>query len=80
VVSRPTTVGPAYCLAPGVPDEAPRVLRTAFDAMIADPQFLADVRQRKLEIRPKSGEQVRTTVNAVWRNSHLRCWRTQQRF
>ena len=33
--------------------------------MIVDPQFLADVRQSKLEIRPKSGEQVQTTVNAV---------------
>jgi len=53
VVSLPTTVGPAYWLAPGVPDEALRVLRTAFDAMIADPQFLADVRQSKLEIRPQ---------------------------
>ncbi|HEV7599971.1 MAG TPA: hypothetical protein VGO49_06875, partial [Bradyrhizobium sp.] len=65
VVSLPTTVGPGYWLAPGVPEEALRILRTAFDAMIADPQFLADAQKSKLEIRPKSGAQVQATVDAV---------------
>jgi tripartite-type tricarboxylate transporter receptor subunit TctC len=65
VVSLPTTVGPGYWLAPGVPEEALRVLRAAFDAMITDPQFLADAQKSKLEIRPKSGAQVQATVNAV---------------
>jgi tripartite-type tricarboxylate transporter receptor subunit TctC len=65
VVSLPTTVGPGYWLAPGVPEETLRILRRAFDAMITDSQFLADARQSKLEIRPKSGAQVQVAVNAV---------------
>jgi hypothetical protein len=65
VVSLPTTVGPGYWLAPGVPEEALRILRQAFDAMIANPQFRADARQSKLEVRPKSGAQVQAAVNAV---------------
>ena len=65
VVSLPTTVGPGYWLAPGVPDDALRALRTAFDAMIADPQFLADAQKSNLQIRAKSGAQVQATVSAV---------------
>jgi tripartite-type tricarboxylate transporter receptor subunit TctC len=65
VVSLPTTVGPGYWLAPGVPDDALRALRTAFDATVTDPQFLADAEKSKLQIRAKSGPQVQATVSAV---------------
>jgi hypothetical protein len=52
-------------MAPGVPDEALRIVRTAFEAMIVDPQFLAGARQVKLEVSPKTGAQVQAAVNAV---------------
>jgi tripartite-type tricarboxylate transporter receptor subunit TctC len=64
-VSLPTTVGPAYWMAPGVPEEALRLVRKAFHAMIADPELHADARQIKLDILPKTGEQVQAAVNAV---------------
>jgi tripartite-type tricarboxylate transporter receptor subunit TctC len=64
-VSLPTTVGPGYWMAPGVPEEALRIVRKAFDMMMADPQLLADARRIKLDIVPKSGERVQTAVNAV---------------
>jgi tripartite-type tricarboxylate transporter receptor subunit TctC len=65
VVSLPTTVGPAYWMAPGVPQEALRIVREAFDATVADPQFLADAKAIKLAINPKSGAEVAAAVNAV---------------
>jgi len=64
-VSLPTTVGPAYWMAPGVPEDALRAVRKAFDTMIAGPELLADARQLKLDILPKTGEQVQAAVNAV---------------
>ncbi len=65
VVSLPTTVGPGYWMAPGVPEESLRIMRAAFQAMVKDGQFLAEAKQSKLEIHPKTGEQVQAAVNAV---------------
>jgi tripartite-type tricarboxylate transporter receptor subunit TctC len=65
LVSLPTTVGPGYWMAQGVPEAALAILRKAFAAMIADPQFLAEAKQSKLEVRPKTGAEVQAAVNAV---------------
>jgi len=65
VASLPTTVGPGYWMAPGVPDESLRILRKAFEAMAADPAFLAEAKQMKLEVRAKSGAEVQAAVNVV---------------
>jgi tripartite-type tricarboxylate transporter receptor subunit TctC len=65
VASLPTTVGPGYWMAPGAPEEALAILRKAFDAMVADPQFLAEAKQGKLEVRTKSGAAVQAAVNGV---------------
>jgi tripartite-type tricarboxylate transporter receptor subunit TctC len=65
VVSLPTTVGPGYWMAPGVPEEALEILRKAFETMITNPQFLAEAKSAQLEIRPKTGAEVAATVGAV---------------
>jgi hypothetical protein len=65
VASLPTTVGPGYWMAPGVPEESLRVLRKAFEAMVTDPAFLAEAKQMKLEVRAKTGAEVQAAVNVV---------------
>jgi tripartite-type tricarboxylate transporter receptor subunit TctC len=65
VVGLPTTVGPGYWMAPGVPGEALATVRRAFERMIADPGFIAGARQVKLEVNPKTGAQVQAAVSAV---------------
>jgi tripartite-type tricarboxylate transporter receptor subunit TctC len=65
VVSLPTTVGPGYWMAPGTPDEALQILRRAFEAMLASPQFVAEAKTAQLEIRAKTGAEVAATVGTV---------------
>lgn len=67
VVSLPTNVGPGYWMAPGVPEEALGILREGFASTAADPQFLADAREVRLEINPRSGAEVQAAVEAVAR-------------
>ncbi len=49
---------------PNVPPERVALLRRAFDAMVADPEFLADARQaRPRSRRPARGEELDEIVN-----------------
>ena len=43
-----------------------RILQTAFDATMKDPDFLADARTENLEIAPKSGERVKALVETMY--------------
>jgi tripartite-type tricarboxylate transporter receptor subunit TctC len=65
VIGLPATVGPGYWMAPGVPEEPIATVRKAFEAMIADPAFVAAARQVRLDINPKTGTAVQAAVNAV---------------
>lgn len=65
LVSLPTSVGPGYWLAPGVPEAALRSLRAGFAATVADPQFLADAKEIQLAIHPRSGAEVQAAVQSV---------------
>jgi tripartite-type tricarboxylate transporter receptor subunit TctC len=51
---------------PNVPLERLAVLRTAFAAMIADPEFKADAQRLHLPLAPKSGEELQTIVSAMF--------------
>ena len=46
------TVGRAFAAPPGVPDERIKALRAAFDATIADKDFIAEAEKAKIEVRP----------------------------
>ncbi len=48
---------------PNLPAERVAALRTAFDEMIADPEFRADAAKRGLEITPAAGKELEEIVN-----------------
>jgi len=50
---------------PGVPLERVKILRQAFDKMLADPAFLDDIKKKKFELDPTSGEELEVIVKEV---------------
>jgi tripartite-type tricarboxylate transporter receptor subunit TctC len=58
-------VGTAFFTAPAVPADRVAALRRAFDATMADPQFLADVAQTRLAVSPLTGEELQRLVGEV---------------
>jgi tripartite-type tricarboxylate transporter receptor subunit TctC len=58
-------VGRPVVAPPGVPADRVEVLRRAFDAMIKDPDFLADANTRKLSLDPATGEAVQEAVRTT---------------
>jgi tripartite-type tricarboxylate transporter receptor subunit TctC len=47
---------------PGVPAERALALRNAFQAMVKDPEFIADIQRLNVELDPLPGEQVSELV------------------
>ena len=47
---------------PGVPPARLTALRSAFDAMVKDPEFVADLARLKQELSPMSGAEVESLV------------------
>lgn len=58
--------GRPFVAPPGVPADRVAALRKAFDETFKDPRFLADVDKAKLELDPRSGEEVQTIVEKVF--------------
>ncbi|MCC6888762.1 MAG: hypothetical protein IT536_09530 [Hyphomicrobiales bacterium] len=50
----------------GTPSELVNVLRTAFDATMQDPRFLADAEKSLLEISPSPGAKVQELVKSIY--------------
>jgi tripartite-type tricarboxylate transporter receptor subunit TctC len=59
------TVGRALATPPGVPAERVQALRTAFDRMLADPAFKADIDKHKTPFNPMSGEKLAQRIQQV---------------
>jgi tripartite-type tricarboxylate transporter receptor subunit TctC len=55
-------VGRGLMAPPGVPHDRMAMLRKAFDAMLKDPDFLAEMRERKMELDPLTGDQVQALI------------------
>lgn len=55
-----------FLVPPDVPKDRIAALRAAFDAMVKDPEFLADAKRVKMEIRALSGEEVQRIVANVY--------------
>jgi tripartite-type tricarboxylate transporter receptor subunit TctC len=51
-------LGRPYFTSPGVPEDRKAALRTAFDATMQDPDFLAEIAKAKLEVNPTSGMEI----------------------
>jgi tripartite-type tricarboxylate transporter receptor subunit TctC len=56
------TIGRAFLAPPGLPPERLAMLRTAFTAMLEDPEFLAEVKQAKHDISPLSGSELQAII------------------
>jgi tripartite-type tricarboxylate transporter receptor subunit TctC len=57
-----SAVGRSLLGPPGIPDERLNVLRTAFDAMVKDSEFVADIKKLNVELDPVSGPRVQELV------------------
>jgi tripartite-type tricarboxylate transporter receptor subunit TctC len=56
----------SYIAPPGTPPEQIATLRTAFDATMADPEFLADAEKTRISIEPISGAKVQELVERIY--------------
>jgi tripartite-type tricarboxylate transporter receptor subunit TctC len=55
-------IGRAFVVPPGVQPAVLQTLRGAFDATMKDDQFLADCRNSRIDVNPRSGQEVEKTV------------------
>ncbi len=60
-----TEIGKPFLTSPGVPPERVEALRRAFDRMVADPEFKAEFDRAKVELNPRSGEQLQQLVQEL---------------
>ena len=64
IVSRQNIARP-FAAPPGVPAERIAALRTAFDAVMRDGEFLAEAKRLALEVRPASGREVQALFDEI---------------
>lgn len=57
--------GRPYVSSPGLPPERGKILQTAFNKTLTDPDFQAQARERRLDIDPVSSEQLGTLAREV---------------
>jgi tripartite-type tricarboxylate transporter receptor subunit TctC len=50
---------------PGIPSDRVKILREAFSKSLSDPELLADVKKKKLEVDATSGEELETLAKEV---------------
>jgi hypothetical protein len=58
--------GRPFVAPPNVPQERVTALRRAFDDTFKDPRFLADIEKLKLELDPRTGEQVQALIEKIF--------------
>jgi tripartite-type tricarboxylate transporter receptor subunit TctC len=63
--SSAAAIGRSLMGPPGIPNDRAALLRQSFQAMIKDPQFLADVERTKIEFDPLPGEQLQRIIEAI---------------
>jgi hypothetical protein len=57
--------GRPWLAPPNIPAERVQALRRAYDATMKDPAFLAEAKQRKLEVDPRTGEYVESVIRSI---------------
>ena len=60
-----TLIGRSILGTPGIPADRVKVLRDAFDAMLNDPEFRAEIEKSQSEFDPAPGEQVQKFIQAT---------------
>lgn len=51
---------------PGIPSDRAKLLREAFSKAVSDPELLAEVKKKKLEVDPTSGEELESLAKEVF--------------
>jgi tripartite-type tricarboxylate transporter receptor subunit TctC len=64
-VSSASEIGKFVLTTPDVPAERLTALRRAFDAMVKDPEFIAEAQKLRVELGPLSGEELQKIVESV---------------
>jgi tripartite-type tricarboxylate transporter receptor subunit TctC len=59
-------LGRPFIASTSVPAERIEILRAAFDRTVADPDFIADARQLRLPVSPKSAKEALRTVGTIY--------------
>ncbi len=59
-------IGRPFFAPPGLAPEVYRMLRTAFDATMRDPEFVAEAQQRKLTLAPENGEYMAQLIERIY--------------
>jgi tripartite-type tricarboxylate transporter receptor subunit TctC len=65
VVSLPTALGYGHWLAPEVPKDRIDILRTAYMAVLKDPEFLKEAQKARMTIRAQTGTELESLVKQV---------------
>lgn len=65
VISLPTAIGYGHWLAPEVPKDRLAALRTAYAAVMKDPEFVKETEKTRMDIRFQTGAEVEALVNQV---------------
>ena len=65
IFANATDVGRFILSTPDTPAERIQALRRAFDAMVRDPDFMADLKTQNLELGPLAGEELQQLVAEV---------------
>jgi len=61
------TFGRPFAGPPGIPEDRKQALRKAFDDAMKDPEFLAEARQRKMDVNPVSGAEIERLIGELYR-------------
>jgi tripartite-type tricarboxylate transporter receptor subunit TctC len=64
-LSAETAIARTMVLAPGAPKERVEALRRAYDAVMADPQFMADADKAKMDVSAMKGEEAQKIADAI---------------
>jgi tripartite-type tricarboxylate transporter receptor subunit TctC len=59
------TLGRPIFTSPGTPPDRVKILREAYEKMLKDPAFLDDIKKKKFELDPISGEELEVIVKEV---------------
>ena len=69
-ISAETNVARSLVTTPGVPPERVEALRRAFDAMLKDPEFIAEAAKSSMDMSPSSGEEAQKIAEAIVNTPH----------
>jgi tripartite-type tricarboxylate transporter receptor subunit TctC len=66
LLAGPSAMARPFAAPPGLAPNKAALLRRAFDAMVADPQFIAEAEKIGAELAPSTGEQVQRLVERLY--------------